>query len=294
MNQKKLPTQKNPNQSTGLYCSHGSLDRLMRRYGKEVADKVKDHRESLDSDDVMMKAFVDQTQRPATGMTEWTIPPNDFPEPEHNWANAYASSFKVPEENKLQRKTYDIGSVFLQYQMDECHKLLTNKVDVSNPEGSGLSAEKVGHRAKVALFIIQAQALVTRLCLKNLFLRVGESEREYDITVRSMASLTGGLGGRNSISTNTLGLKSSTKINLERPNWDEADYYFKEGYRSSLAKSSGMEFIREQVENRVVELYFVETNYQLADILRRIYRSLESFVGGRIRDIDYRLINRTT
>ncbi|GJV77455.1 hypothetical protein Tco_1509039 [Tanacetum coccineum] len=28
--------------------------------------------------------------------------------------------------------------------------------------------------------------------------------------------------------------------------------------------------------------------------IRRIYRSLESFIGGRIRDIDYRLINRTT
>ncbi|GKG32857.1 hypothetical protein Tco_0430367, partial [Tanacetum coccineum] len=30
---------------------------------------------------------------------EWTIPPNDFPEPEHNWANAYAITYKVPEEN---------------------------------------------------------------------------------------------------------------------------------------------------------------------------------------------------
>ncbi|GKC47113.1 hypothetical protein Tco_1064835 [Tanacetum coccineum] len=28
--------------------------------------------------------------------------------------------------------------------------------------------------------------------------------------------------------------------------------------------------------------------------IRRIYQSLESFVGGRIRDIDYRLINKTT
>ncbi|GKE35903.1 hypothetical protein Tco_1455225, partial [Tanacetum coccineum] len=28
-------------------------------------------------------------------------------------------------------------------------------------------------------------------------------------------------------------------------------------------------FIREQVENRVVELYFVETNYQLVDILKQ-------------------------
>ncbi|GJS73223.1 retrovirus-related pol polyprotein from transposon TNT 1-94 [Tanacetum coccineum] len=111
---------------------------------------------------------IPESERPATPEPEWTIPPNDFPEPENNWANTYATTYKVPEENKLQRKTYDIGSfikwfcrrtgkkklckadlegpafnlvkafhknsVFLQYQMDECHKLLTNKVDLSNPE----------------------------------------------------------------------------------------------------------------------------------------------------------------
>ncbi|GJV65158.1 hypothetical protein Tco_1475986, partial [Tanacetum coccineum] len=112
---------------------------------------------------------IPESERPATPEPEWTIPPNDFPEPENNWANTYATTYKVPEENKLQRKTYDIGSfikwfcrrtgkkklckadlegpafnlvkafhknnVFLQYQMDECHKLLTNKVDLDNPEG---------------------------------------------------------------------------------------------------------------------------------------------------------------
>ncbi|GKG21948.1 hypothetical protein Tco_0384543, partial [Tanacetum coccineum] len=112
---------------------------------------------------------IPESERPATPELEWTIPPNDFPELEHNWANAYAIMYKVPEENKIQRKTYDIGSfikwfcrrtgkkklckadlegpafnlvkafhknnVFLQYQMDECHKLLTNKVDLYNPEG---------------------------------------------------------------------------------------------------------------------------------------------------------------
>ncbi|GKF37721.1 hypothetical protein Tco_0114479, partial [Tanacetum coccineum] len=112
---------------------------------------------------------IPESERPATPEPEWTIPPNDFPEPENNWANTYTTTYKVPEENKLQRKTYDIGSfikwfcrrtgkkklckadlegpafnlvkafhknnVFLQYQMDECHKLLTNKVDLSNLEG---------------------------------------------------------------------------------------------------------------------------------------------------------------
>ncbi|GJT75602.1 hypothetical protein Tco_1042327 [Tanacetum coccineum] len=112
---------------------------------------------------------IPEDQRPATPEPEWTIPPNDFPEPENNWANAYATTYQVPAENKLQRKTYDIGSFikwfcrqtgkkklckanlegpafnlvkafhknnfFLQFQMDECHKLLTNKVDLVNPEG---------------------------------------------------------------------------------------------------------------------------------------------------------------
>ncbi|GKC47112.1 hypothetical protein Tco_1064834, partial [Tanacetum coccineum] len=77
---------------------------------------------------------IPEGERPATPEPEWTIPPNDFPEPENNWANTYATTYQVPAENKLQRKTYDIG-IILQYQMDECHKLLTNKVDLSNPEG---------------------------------------------------------------------------------------------------------------------------------------------------------------
>ncbi|GJT92442.1 putative reverse transcriptase domain-containing protein [Tanacetum coccineum] len=112
---------------------------------------------------------IPESERPATPKPMDHVP-NDFLKPENNWANIYATTYKVPEENKLQRKTYDIGSfikwfcrrkgkieamqadlerfasfsavkafhknsVFLQYQMDECHKLLTNKVDLSNLEG---------------------------------------------------------------------------------------------------------------------------------------------------------------
>ncbi|GKB02921.1 hypothetical protein Tco_0831010 [Tanacetum coccineum] len=113
--------------------------------------------------------LIPEGERPTTPEPEWTIPLNDFPEPENNWTNTYATTYQVPAENKLQRKTYDIrsfikwfcrrigkkklckadlegpafnlvkafhkNSVFLQFQMDECHKLLTNKVDLVNPEG---------------------------------------------------------------------------------------------------------------------------------------------------------------
>ncbi|GKB84347.1 hypothetical protein Tco_0956619 [Tanacetum coccineum] len=53
---------------------------------------------------------IPEGERPATPEPEWTIPPNDFPEPENNWANAYATMYQVPAEYKLQRKKYDIGS----------------------------------------------------------------------------------------------------------------------------------------------------------------------------------------
>ncbi|GJY80576.1 hypothetical protein Tco_0493327 [Tanacetum coccineum] len=103
----------------------------------------------------------DNAHIPKVSTTTWFKP---IPESERP-----ATAYKVPDKNKLQRKTYDIGSfikwfcrrtrkkklckadlegpafnlvkafhkniVFLQYHMDKCHKLLTNKVDLSNPEG---------------------------------------------------------------------------------------------------------------------------------------------------------------
>ncbi|GJS78072.1 hypothetical protein Tco_0727953 [Tanacetum coccineum] len=112
---------------------------------------------------------IPEEERPATPEPEWTIPSNDYPEPENNWANLYTTTHQDPEENKIQRKMGDIGSfikwfckrtgkkklckadlegptfnlvkafynnsVSLQFQMDKCHKLLTDKVDLVNPEG---------------------------------------------------------------------------------------------------------------------------------------------------------------
>ncbi|GJS17867.1 hypothetical protein Tco_0412339 [Tanacetum coccineum] len=50
--------------------------------------------------------LIPESERLATPEPEWTIPLIDFPEPENNWANTYATTYKVPEENKLQRKTF--------------------------------------------------------------------------------------------------------------------------------------------------------------------------------------------
>ncbi|GKC39934.1 hypothetical protein Tco_1052318 [Tanacetum coccineum] len=97
---------------------------------------------------------------------------NDLPEPENNRENSLAKSYKDPKENKLLQKTGDMGSfitwfckrigkkklsksdlegpafkvakaffensIYLQYQMEECHRMLMDQVDLVNPEGHRL------------------------------------------------------------------------------------------------------------------------------------------------------------
>ncbi|GJR20399.1 hypothetical protein Tco_0968926 [Tanacetum coccineum] len=103
--------------------------------------------------------------RPATSEPAWSIPSSDLPVPVNNWASALASTYAPPLENSLLAQTgdmeifmdwfckkqritklkqqdlegpaYEIVKVFhpnmihLQYQMEECHKLLTDQVDES-------------------------------------------------------------------------------------------------------------------------------------------------------------------
>ncbi|GJW47646.1 hypothetical protein Tco_0079292 [Tanacetum coccineum] len=165
---------------------------------------------------------IPEGKRPATPEPEWTIPLNDFPEPKNNWANTYATTYKVPAENKLQRKSNRVGDL-------------------------------------------------------------------------------------------QLGIESyQTKINLERPNWDATDYYFKEDYtivpkpRAVVYRdrndqenfhlfeyNKGMETRKWSEDDKRRSKDFITAIEKRLQI-RRIFRSLESFVGGRIRDIDYMLINRTT
>ncbi|GKD34485.1 hypothetical protein Tco_1249994, partial [Tanacetum coccineum] len=93
----------------------------------------------------------------------WSIPSSSLPVPNNNWASAIAFSFVSPPENSLLSQIGDIGVfidwfckkqgitvltpkhlegptyevvkafhpevIHLQFQMEECYKLLTNQVD---------------------------------------------------------------------------------------------------------------------------------------------------------------------
>ncbi|GJS37404.1 hypothetical protein Tco_0535786, partial [Tanacetum coccineum] len=101
--------------------------------------------------------------RPATPEPAWTIPSSDLTMPTNNWASALKSTYAPPPENSLLAQTgdmaifmdwfckqrglseltpkdlegpaFEIIKVFhpdvihLQFQMEECHKLLTDQVD---------------------------------------------------------------------------------------------------------------------------------------------------------------------
>ncbi|GJS48929.1 hypothetical protein Tco_0599050 [Tanacetum coccineum] len=172
---------------------------------KEVADKVKDHKRKHDSDDddedddddegpsagsnqgtkrrrSDLPAFLhegeclsmedmttltfqvstttwfkadSESERTATPEPEWTLPPNDFRKTRTYWANA----------------------------MDECHKLLTNKVDLSNPEGHQIP-QNLNEPLPLGGPPGQSKPLITKsLALKKLVPSLWvESEQEYDIS----------------------------------------------------------------------------------------------------------------
>ncbi|GKA66670.1 hypothetical protein Tco_0766478 [Tanacetum coccineum] len=128
-----------------------------------------------------------------------------------------------------------------------------------------------------------------------------------------------------------LGVESyQTKLNLEQPNWDASDFLFKEDY--TIVNKPRAVIYRDMDDNKKImridevhkfsdgtllrirdKLDFMVKDFRLFKFnkddkrrsedfieviekrlkIRRIFRSLESFVGGRLRDIDYRLISRT-
>ncbi|GKF17410.1 hypothetical protein Tco_0062328, partial [Tanacetum coccineum] len=75
--------------------------------------------------------------RPAIPEPVWSIPSSDLPIPMNNWASALASTYAPLPANSLLAQTDD-----MYYQMEECHKLLTDQVgdaiiryNVSKPLG---------------------------------------------------------------------------------------------------------------------------------------------------------------
>nr|GEW15528.1 reverse transcriptase domain-containing protein [Tanacetum cinerariifolium] len=123
-----------------------------------------------------------EEERPETPEPDWVVPPNDLPKPENNRANAFSTSYKDLEENKLLQKTSDMGS-FIKSFCRQIEKSKLSKADLKGPAYKINMVNPEGHR--VVLGVSKPlppggppeygpEELVPSLLI--------ESEREYDIS----------------------------------------------------------------------------------------------------------------
>nr|GEU49483.1 copia protein [Tanacetum cinerariifolium] len=91
-------------------------------------------------DDMAPDAQPLEEDRPATPELAWSIPSSDLPVPKNNWASAFASTYSPPREDLLLAQTgpafelvkvFHLNMIHLWYQMEECHKLLTDSINDS-------------------------------------------------------------------------------------------------------------------------------------------------------------------
>nr|GFA22144.1 hypothetical protein [Tanacetum cinerariifolium] len=137
-------------------------------------DSGNDHPPKADSRKDWWKPLP-KKERPATPELAWTIPSSHVSDVENNWATVLVSNYKTPAENTLLATTRDMMNflnlycrqvnkteltqadlegqayevvkafypdvIHLQFQMEECHKMLTDQVDWMNPEGDQIRVD---------------------------------------------------------------------------------------------------------------------------------------------------------
>ncbi|GJS04329.1 hypothetical protein Tco_0320837 [Tanacetum coccineum] len=109
-----------------------------------------------------------EEDRSATPEPDWLIPMNDLLEPKNNWANALAKSYKDLKENKLLRKTRDMGSFITWF----CKRIGKKKLSKSDLEGPTF-------KIKLIWLILKAIDFGLEELVPSLWI---ESKREYDIS----------------------------------------------------------------------------------------------------------------
>ncbi|GJW29207.1 hypothetical protein Tco_0046082 [Tanacetum coccineum] len=344
-----------------------------------------------------------EEERPPTPEPSWFIPSLSLPVPNNNWASALASSFVPPPENSLLSQTSDIrvfidwfckkqgiteltpehlegpayevvkafhpDVIHLQFQMKECHKLMTNQVDegllrynVSRPLLLGgppgqvtiqtefffnkdLEYLRFGHKGdRLAVSITKMKAAsYPDAGLEQMVpdLMWAEEEYMYDILASYGISHWTHMRMLSVIRIKVFSLYGydyMKKIVLRRADNQEytiAESDFKDLYPSDFEglyllnlQATSLEFMhdykildssravvfKDRYEMQMImhfnEIYkFSDGTLQQIDealdyrvkefkvnkkrlTLRRIFRNLESFIGGRIREGDYKLLQR--
>ncbi|GKD39314.1 hypothetical protein Tco_1259521 [Tanacetum coccineum] len=319
-----------------------------------------------------------EEDRPASPEPNWVIPPNNLPETDNNWANSLASSYQDPYEYKLLWQIGDMGSFInwfckqigkkklskanLEGPTFKCHLLLTDQVDLVNPEGHRVVPDvskplPLGGPPCQEIVLRRAdykEYKISEAYFKNL--HPNDFEDLYLLYLQGQLNHSSGADKVHLFNAVNLWIRNiiirkhvedlqfriesyQTKLNLTQTDWDAYNFLFKEDYtivskpraviyvdkndQKKMMQESEMHKFSDGTLNRILDKLDhmvkdfnlfkynpgMETRIWSKDDrrrskefmelierklkIRRIFRSLESFVGGRLRDADYRLIQRT-
>nr|GEZ38665.1 hypothetical protein [Tanacetum cinerariifolium] len=259
--------------------------------------------------------------RPATLEPAWSIPSSDLPVLKKNWASALTSTYLPPSEDSLLVQTSDMpmfmdwfckrqgiiklkpqdleGTAFelvkvfhpnvihLQYQMEEFHKLLTDSVDDSS---SGIMLANhyywVVHPVRIKVFSMYGYDYMNKIVLRRADLNehiIAKRDFKYlypsDFDDLYRVQMIMRFNEIHKFSDGTLHQIDET-----------LDYRVKEFKVNKMNPGLNTRFWIKKDVHRSKEFMFAIQKWLKT---RRIFNNLESFVGGRVRDGDYRLIKRT-
>nr|GEV36616.1 retrovirus-related Pol polyprotein from transposon TNT 1-94 [Tanacetum cinerariifolium] len=226
-----------------------------------------------------------EEERPATLEPVCSIPSSDVPILTNNWASALASTYSPPLEDSLLAQTGDMAMfmdwfykrrgitelkpqdlkghafeiikvfhpnvIHLQYQMEECHKLLTDSVDNSILRHNVRKPLPLGWSTRHALSISKMKAIyypdagLEQMMLDQMWI---EEECKYDIATiyghlkhlppkdkkiltTAVNLWTRHLVIRQRVEDFRLGIKSyQTHLNLTKPRWEATGFEYKHDY----------------------------------------------------------------
>ncbi|GJS36571.1 hypothetical protein Tco_0534953 [Tanacetum coccineum] len=300
-----------------------------------------------------------EEERPATPEPAWTIPSSNISDVENNWASALVLTYEPPAENLLLAKIRDMTTfvnwyrskvnktmltqvdfegqeyevvkafypdvIHLQFQMKECHNMLTDQINWANPEGDQVRIDvsrplplggPPGHHTIQIKFFFN----------KDLqYLRYGNKGSRPALSISKMKAacypdfrlelLVPEQIWIDEVYTYGISSAYEYKIaekdfkNLYPSDFKDLNLLLLQGHLDHLSDSD------KPLDYRVKEFKIKRLNsgmntrfWTLKDVTRskefmsaierrlktrRIYQNLECFVGGRVRDIDYRLLQRT-
>ncbi|GJX71906.1 hypothetical protein Tco_0309077 [Tanacetum coccineum] len=226
--------------------------------------------------------------------------PDEQSDVENNWASMLATTYEPPAENSLLAKIGDMTTILnsycqrmklpsnKQFQMEECHKMLTDQVDCSE-SGSEIKSESM---LTVPLPLVSSSVVRIKAYsryvydyLSEIVLRRADFQ-EHTIAEKDFKNLYPSDFEdlnllllqviRQRVEDFQLGIESyQTQLNLTKPGWDATGYEFKHDYTI--------------IESPRAVIFPVNNNERKIMRFNKIYKFSDGTLTRIMETLDYRV-----